>query len=250
MVFAREVSEEISRIIAKIRKALNVETLDILIAQSEVRDLGGVRVVVKRFSSEIGLLKWLPPAIFLRASYPFTLVPRERFKRELRFMTFEGWQGFRVPKIVSVDEEELVVVREFVEGEPLRCDKPEDAATLGRVLAEVHSKGFSMGDAKPTNLLISGGVPYVVDAEQSVPFREDWGGWDLAVAAFFISLVNYAEVSKFRELFGELSRAYLKSGGSRNAYCEILSPRNAAVIAFMPLPHVLALSEVRREHCR
>ncbi len=250
MTITRDLPAEIGRALARIRKALGVESLDFLIAQSEVEDVGGTKVVVKRFSSEVGLLKWLPPALLLRASYPFALAPRERLRRELEFMRFGGWRGLRVPKILSVDEGELIIVREFVEGEPLRCDRPEDVAVLGRVLAEVHGRGFSMGDVKPTNFLLSQGTPYVVDAEQSAPSRDDWNSWDLAVASFFVSLTNYAETSRFRELFGELSKAYLDSGGNRRAYCEVLSPKNAAVIAFMPLPHLLALTEVRRELCR
>ncbi|MEM1961902.1 MAG: hypothetical protein QXY48_02250 [Sulfolobales archaeon] len=249
MSFVREISSELNKVIAELKKALSMESLDVLIAQSEVRDLGGTKVVVKRFTSEIGLLKWLPPAILLRASYPFALTPRERFKREKRFMEYSGWQSFRLPKIYSVDEEELVVVREFIDGLPLKCDRLDDVVILGRVLAEIHSKGFSMGDVKPTNFLVSSGVPYVIDAEQSTPFKYELGSWDIAVAAFFIALANYVEVSKFRELFEEFSKAYLQFGGSEESYCELLSPRNAVVITFMPLPNTFVLYEVQKSYC-
>ncbi|MEM2006912.1 MAG: hypothetical protein QXG17_05520 [Sulfolobales archaeon] len=250
MPFVREISSEINKVIAELKKALSIENLDILIAQSEVRNLGETKVVVKRFTSEIGLLKWLPPAILLRASYPFALTPRERFKRETKFMDYSGWQRFRCPKIYSVDEEELVIMREYIDGVPLRCDRLADVVILGRVLAEIHSKGFSMGDVKPTNFLISSGVPYVIDAEQSTPFRDELGSWDIAVAAFFISLSSYVEVTKFRELFDEFSKAYLQSGGSAESYCDLLSPRNAVMMTFMPLPNTLILSEVRKSYCR
>lgn len=249
MSFVREISSEISKVISELRKALSMESLDFLVAQSEVRDLGGTRVVIKRFTSEVGLLKWLPPAILLRASYPFALIPKERFRRELRFMEFSDWRGFRVPKILSADENELVVTREFVEGYPLRCDRHTDAARLGSVLGEIHSKGFCMGDVKPTNFIVSDDVPYVIDAEQSTPFREDLGSWDLAVAAFFIAFTSYMDTEKFRDLFEEFSKSYLNHGGSKSSYCDILSPRNAVMITFMPLPNILMLSEVRKNYC-
>lgn len=249
MSFVRDISSEISRVIAEIRKAFSIETLDVLVAQSEVRSLGQTKVVVKRFTSEIGLLKWLPPAILLRTSYPFALTPRERFRREMKFMSLGEWRGFRVPRVISVDEDELVVVREFIDGEPLKCDRWTDVVTLGRVLAEIHSRGFSMGDVKPTNFLIGGGEPYVIDAEQSTQFRSDLGGWDLAVAAFFIALSNYMDTTRFRELFEGFSEAYLRHGGPKDSYCDLLSPRNAVMITFIPLPSTLILADVRRTYC-
>ncbi|MCS7099506.1 MAG: hypothetical protein RMH84_00265 [Sulfolobales archaeon] len=249
MSLIKEISSEINKVITELRKVLAAESLDILIAQSEIREVGGRKVVVKKFTSEIGLLKWLPPAIFLRASYPFAIAPRERFKRETKFMEFGEWSGFRVPRILSTDEVELVVVREYVEGEVVRCDRVADVRTLGKVLAEVHSRGFSLGDVKPTNFLISGSVPYVIDAEQSTRFREDMGSWDLVVVAFFISLASYMGTEKFRDLFGEFSESYLKSGGSRESYCGIISPKNAVMLTFMPLPNVLALSDVKKAYC-
>ncbi|MCX8185138.1 MAG: hypothetical protein RMI56_03640 [Sulfolobales archaeon] len=249
MSLVREISSEVSKVIAELRKVFAIENLDFLITQSEIREIGGKKLVIKKFTSEIGLLKWLPPAILLRASYPFTITPRERFKREVGFMEFKDWSELRVPKILSVDESELVITREYIEGKIVRCDKLADVRILGRVLAEVHNRGFSMGDVKPSNFLISGSVPYVIDAEQSTQFREDMGSWDLAVAAFFISLASYIDTEKFRKLFNEFSNSYLEAGGSRESYCDILSPKNAVLLTFMPLPNVLVLSDVKKTYC-
>ena len=246
----RELSSEVDRVLSELRRALSIEGLDSLVAQSEVREEGGVRVVVKRFTKEVGLLKWIPPAVFLRASYPYALAPRERFSREIRFMRFQDWAGFRVPRILSVDEDELVVVREYVEGRYLDCGRVEDVVRLGSVLAESHSKGFSLGDVKPTNFLVSGYSTYVIDAEQSTQFREELGSWDIAVAAFFIAISNLVRVREFSEHYTAFSEAYIKEGGFTRSYCGLLSPRNAVLLAFIPLTHLAAIAEVHRNLCR
>jgi tRNA A-37 threonylcarbamoyl transferase component Bud32 len=246
----RGLSSELDRFLTELRRALSIEGLDSLVAQSEVREEGGVRVVVKRFTKEVGLLKWLPPAVFLRASYPYALSPRERFGREVRFMTFQGWEGFRVPRVLSFDEEELVIVREYVDGRYLDCGRVEDVARLGSVLAESHRKGFSLGDVKPTNFLVSGGSTYVIDAEQSTQFREELGSWDIAVATFFIALLNVARVREFGEYYAAFSEAYVGGGGSISSYCDLLSPRNAVMLAFIPLTHLVTVVEVQKGFCR
>lgn len=250
MSLLKEISSEIGRMLSELRKALSVENLDVLIAQSEVKEVNGLKVVVKRFTSEIGLLKWLPPAIFLKASYPFALTPKERFEREIDFMSFSNWEKFRVPKILSADRENLTITREYVEGRSLSCDKRDDVATLGKILAEVHSKGFCLGDVKPTNFIVNNEAIYVIDAEQSVRFREELGSWDLIVATFFISLANYMKFDVFHELFTEFSRSYLDSGGSIRSYCDMLSPRNAVLATFIPLPNLVEISNTRRRYCR
>jgi len=243
------ISSEVDRVLSELRRALSIEGLDSIIAQSEVREEGGVKVVVKRFTKEVGLLKWLPPAILLRASYPYALSPRERFNREVRFMRFQGWVGFRVPRILSVDEKELVVVREYVEGRYLDCGRVDDVVRLGSVLAEAHSKGFSLGDIKPTNFLISREFVYVIDAEQSTQFSEELGGWDIAVATLFIALLNIARIREFSELYTAFSEVYIRGGGCIRSYCGLLSPRNAILLAFTPLTHLVAVAEVHKSFC-
>jgi len=243
------ISSEVDRVLSELRRVLSMEGLDSLIAQSEIREEGGVKVVIKRFTKEVGLLKWLPPAVFLRANYPYVLSPRERFNRELRFMRFQGWVGFRVPRILSVDEEDLVVVREYVDGRYLDCGMVEDAVRLGSVLAESHSKGFSLGDVKPTNFLVSGGSTYVIDAEQSTQFRDELGSWDIAVATFFIALSNLTRIREFEEHYVAFSEAYIGAGGSTSSYCGVLSPRNAVLLAFIPLTHLIAVADVHRRFC-
>ncbi len=250
MSLLKEISSEISRMISELRKVFRVESIDVLIAQSEVREINGVKVVMKKFTSEIGLLKWLPPAIFLKVSYPFALTPKERFEREMRFMSFSGWEGFKVPRILNADHENLIVIREYVEGEPLSCDRRDNVVALGRILAEVHSKGFCLGDVKPTNFITNREAIYVIDAEQSVYFREELGSWDLMVATFFISLANYMNIDMFQELFEEFSRSYLESGGLMRSYCDMLSPRNAVLATFIPLPNLVVISNIRKKYCQ
>ena len=72
-------------------------SIDKLISQAEVITFEGRKAIKKVFTSEVGIIKWLPLALLLRPVYPFTLDPRERFKRELNFFNLGAsgkWSSF------------------------------------------------------------------------------------------------------------------------------------------------------------
>ncbi len=215
---------------------INID-VDVLLGQVDIMNLGGLKVVRKKFSSEIGILKWLPPSIFYKASYPFTVVPNERFKRELKFFSSGGGRWYRVPKVYEIDEVNLILVREFVEGSKLAYDL-EASNLLGKVLAEVHSKGYALGDVKPSNFIVNDGV-YIIDAEQAVAGgNDDLFSWDLILTLLFISYRYVVDPGGFKKFASQFINSYLEVGGSITAVKSIFSIKNLGIALLIP-PHTL-----------
>jgi len=220
--------------------------IDRLISQSEIVTIDGRKYVRKRYLKEVGIIKWIPPTILFRVSYPFTLSPRERFKRELDFMTY-GWQGFvRTPKPVHVDEEKLEILREYVEGNVINYLR--DSEPLGKALALIHSEGWALGDVKPTNFLVDNDSThvYVIDAEQSVRTNNlTHKAWDIALSAFFASYAYLSDLTTYESFLQEFLREYVRRWeGGVAVLKELSSMRFGGIFLIMPLPHVFALADM------
>ncbi len=221
----------------------NLHALDKLISQSEVIDFNGSKAVRKKFSSEVSLLKWLPPAIFLKSIYPFAYDPLERLRREVNFLTSAGWEFVKVPKLLKVSTEEAYIVREYVEGDFI--DLRKDAVTMARVLSEIHRRGFVMGDVKPTNFLVNPEGVYVIDAEQSIASPEEQlRAWDLVLILFFATYAFITSRTGFRKFTEEFLRTYLKTGGASEPVAQILDLKFGGILMLMPVPHLIELTSV------
>ncbi len=220
--------------------------IDRLISQSEIVVIDGRKYVRKRYLKEVGIIKWIPPTILFRVSYPFTLSPRERFKRELNFMTY-GWQGFvRTPKPVHIDEENLEILREYVEGSVINYLR--DSEPLGRALALIHGEGWALGDVKPTNFLVNKDSThvYVIDAEQSVRTNDlTHKAWDITLTAFFASYAYLSDLTAYEAFLQEFLREYVRGWeGGIAVLRELSSMRFGGIFLIMPLPHVFTLADM------
>ncbi|MCD6323666.1 MAG: hypothetical protein J7L55_00960 [Desulfurococcales archaeon] len=236
-------TERINELLKQLRSLLTstVPNMDKLISQTEIRVEGGRKYVVKKFTREVGLIKWIPPAIIFRATYPFTLIPRERFRRELRFFS-HPWENVRTPNVLESDEESLTIEREYVEGSILNYG--EDLEKLAEGLAEIHSKGWALGDVKPTNFIVGENGLYVIDAEQAVDSgKRTYMAWDLMLTSFFAAYTYLVEVSKYEEFVREFFRKYLDFGGPFDAVKNVGGFRFGGLVLLMPLPHVFTLAE-------
>lgn len=211
--------------------------IDILLGQVDIITWRGLKAVKKKFSSEVGILKWLPPSIFYKASYPFTVVSHERFRRELQFFLSGGGRWFKVPKIYEVDEENTVLIREFIDGSKLTYELGV-SELLGKVLAEIHLRGYALGDVKPSNFIVSDGI-YVIDAEQAViTSNNDLFSWDLILTLLFISYRYVVEPKDFKIFVKHFIESYLEGGGSILNVKSIFSIRNLSIALLIP-PHTL-----------
>ncbi len=223
-------------------------SIDKLISQAEVITFEGRKAIKKVFTSEVGIIKWLPLALLLRPVYPFTLDPRERFKRELNFFNLGAsgkWSSFSTPRVLSVDENALTLIREYVEGDLI--DYKENAKMLAAALAEVHSKGYVLGDVKPTNFVV-GNELYIIDAEQATQSSSnDHRAWDLLLTTFFMSYLLIRDLPTFKEVLKDFLKGYLDSGGGEEAVKQVASIKLTSLSLLIPLPHLVALGRVLEE---
>jgi len=219
-----------------------------LISQVEVITFEGKKAIKKVFTSEVGIIKWLPPTLLFRPVYPFTLDPGERFKRELNFFNLGAsgkWSSFSTPRVLSVDEDALTLVREYVEGDLI--DYRKDIKMLAAALAEVHSKGYVLGDVKPTNFIV-GKELYIIDAEQATQSSSnDHRAWDIMLSTFFMSYLMIWDLPTFKETLRDFLRSYLDNGGGEDVIKNVTSIKLTSVSLLMPLPHLVTLGKVLEE---
>lgn len=201
--------------------------------------------VVKRFS-DVRSLKWALLGIWAFTARKFSMTPLARLNREYRASLKLREAGVRVPKPVGVAPDERVLVTEYIEGTPLSkvIDKivGEGVGDLGaveefgRVLAQVHKAGFALGDAKASNVIISGGKPYLTDLEQAVEGGDE--AWDVAEFIYYTSkmYLTGAGVEK-------VARAFLASYRRANGGEVIAKARGMRYLA--PFQPFLAASVTR-----
>ena len=212
------------------------EVLDRLVSQPEIIEWAGVKAVRKRFTKHIGLLKWVPAAIVFRAAYRFSVSPGERLRREVSFFS-RGWGDLVVPRVLSVDEDRFVLIREFIEGR--RIDLRKDCGAIGTALGSIHGRGAALGDTKPSNFLMVGDRVALIDAEQSLLEARPYEmGWDLLLTALFLSLFYITNTEAFRSCVKELINSYVKAGGKRDALDGVGSIRNSGLAVIIPLMHL------------
>ncbi len=199
-----------------------IDFIDDVIKQVEVVEVGGRKLVLKKYSSEPGLVKWfvvkslsLPLQI-----YPYTMNSRERMSREIEFFSTKPG-GVCTPEIVDVDWDQLTMLREYVDGEHLIPSISVDKVScIAETLYKIHSSNYCLGDSKYSNfLLVNSGRVYIIDAEQSVKCSLDYmKAWDTVV---FLTTIVYAlgpvkaileteEITSFMKSFIE---KYIDYGG-------------------------------------
>jgi len=229
-----------------LRNAMNDPyIIDKLISQAEIVTINGRNYIRKRYAREVGIMKWLPPALFLKPIYPFTLEPRERLRREVNFFRSK-WNGFKVPNILSYDENKLELIREYVEGRLINYRSDDDLRMLAKVFAEIHSKRYALGDVKPTNFLVNNnGDIYVIDAEQAVSDANiDSMSWDLLATLLISAYFYIANITKYREAIRLFFKEYLSSNGGENVLANIASQKFVGLAILIPLPHLISIVEV------
>lgn len=219
-------------------------SIDNLLGQIEVIEWNGLKAVRKSFQKQIGLLKWLPPSMLYKASYPFVISPQERFNREVFFFSAGDGARYRVPRIYEVVESDLIIIREFIDGKPLVYNL-DTCALIARALADVHLKGFALGDVKPSNFIIKGEDVYIIDAEQAVrKGSPELFGWDLMLTLLFASYRYVIDLNGFKAFTRKFLESYLDAGGQSIWVKSITSPKNLSIGLLMPLHYLKAVSDI------
>jgi len=179
----------------------------------EISDGGRTqRAVVKRFKN-IAAFKWALLNIWAIPTKRFEQNPDARMAYEYTALLRFRELGFHTPRILLVYLSDRILVTEFVEGRSLahiitqylegESDDLEPVKLYGRTLAEVHSKGYTIGDTKPSNTLYCDSKLYLTDLEQAMEGGDP--SWDIAEFIYYaIKLASPSQrIKGFIEAFKE-----------------------------------------------
>jgi tRNA A-37 threonylcarbamoyl transferase component Bud32/predicted nucleotidyltransferase len=162
---------------------------------------GGERAVVVKNYTDVRSLKWALLGIWASTANRFSTAPVSRMDREYGTTLALRKEGVRVPRVLAVAPAERILVKEFVSGptlasvinEHLRGGKDGAApvAEYGRLMARVHSLGVALGDAKPSNVIVSPDGLYLTDLEQAAAGGDR--AWDIAEFLYYTAKLSTRE---------------------------------------------------------
>ncbi len=210
----------------------------------------GELLVVKIFQ-EWTNFKWLPLAFWALGAYTFDPTGRGRLINEYSMNREFRKHGLPVPDIYHVDLANKLIVEEYIEGTTLRElilkilrarleDVQEDLELLRRALkavALVHSKGFVLGDANPTNIILHRNNVFFVDLEQAR--KGNKYSWDLATLFFFTAhYVQGLSLRRLEQVIEAMVEGYLEEGEAEIVKGALKVPY-LRVYAFFAYPHAI-----------
>jgi Kae1-associated kinase Bud32 len=194
-------------------------------------DGGERKVFVKRFKDWSGF-KWFPLTMWSFGARSFSVSGQARLAKECAISEVLRREGFNVPKILHVSNAERLVFMEYIEGENLSLAIKRLTATTdhgavegelvkvdkaGEILARVHSRDISLGDAKPENMLVKqNGDIFLIDFEQATMGGDK--AWDIAVflyyAGHYIQSPQSSGKGKAELIANAFIGGYLRGGGN------------------------------------
>jgi Kae1-associated kinase Bud32 len=175
-------------------------------------------MVVKNFS-DVRSLKWALLGVWAAAANKFTMTPLARLEREYAVTRALRKSGVMVPAIIAVSPDVRILVKEYIEGPTLakviddffKGDRSglECVRAYGRLLAKVHRAGYSLGDAKASNVVVSYRGLFLTDLEQAD--RRGDKAWDLAEFVYFTAKLSSKE-SEMKEVAEAFLNSYVLDG--------------------------------------
>jgi tRNA A-37 threonylcarbamoyl transferase component Bud32/predicted nucleotidyltransferase len=178
------------------------------------------RLVVKQFAS-IKAIKWTAVNIWAAGIKKFDVDPASRLRREYGAMRYLRSAGFNTPEIVACVSDKRLLITRFVEGKRLsetidqillNKSTETDIITLwGQTLQLLHSKGHTLVDTKPTNVLVHDNKLFFTDLEQ-FSFDSD-KSWDIACFLYY-SLKFTSNEEAARKVVRAFLEGYLEDGNT------------------------------------
>jgi tRNA A-37 threonylcarbamoyl transferase component Bud32 len=185
-----------------------------VLSESLVCEGKGIKVAVKDYY-RLTMVKWIPATLASQLfGVKYRLGAKSRMAAEVKYLPLLR-TIIRTPKILKIcaDYGQAYIVREYIEGTPL--NKVEDESVwegAGEALAEIHQKGFYLGDPNPGNFVVDDDLAiWLVDAEQARanvrnPRRHE--AWDVLV---FLVYSLFLDIN--RRLLRVAMRSYAESRG-------------------------------------
>ncbi len=193
---------------------------------------GETKALAKRYKDLSGF-KWFPLTVWSFGVRSLSVSAQARLAKECAMNELLRSEGFNVPKIFHVSNAQRLVFMEFIEGEGLNqtikkvatAKKGEDVepelariSQAGEILAQVHSRGITLGDTKPENMLVKPDDSiYLIDFEQASQVAQKGDKpWDLAVFLYYsghyMQPLNGGNI-KAEAFTRAFIKGYLKGGG-------------------------------------
>jgi tRNA A-37 threonylcarbamoyl transferase component Bud32 len=187
-------------------------------------------VVVKNYT-DVRSLKWALLGIWASSAKRFSTAPLSRMDREYGMTLSLKGMGVLVPSVLAVAPSERILVKDFVSGLPLSgiissilkgsSSEVGPVSAYGEVLAKVHGEGIAVGDAKPSNVIVSKEGLYLTDLEQA--FAGGDQAWDIAEFLYYTAKLSNRE-DAMRKVATAFLDSYAKSGDRTNI-AKARSPR-------------------------
>jgi len=192
------------------------------------RGATGERSVVVKNYTDVRSLKWALLGIWASTANKFSTTALSRLDREYGMTLRLQAMAVHVPKILAVAPAERILVKDFVSGPTLSSiinsffkrssDDVTPVSAYGEEMARVHREGIALGDAKPSNVIISQDGLYLTDLEQAVPGGDQ--AWDIAEFLYFT-----AKLSAREDAMSKVATAFLKAYASSGTKASIVRAR-------------------------
>ena len=209
------------------------------------------KLIAKKYRNWTGL-KWFPLAVWALGTQDFSVLGKTRLGNEVAVSNMLSRQGIPAPKVRHVAPSELLLIREFIEGENQvrtvknvlsgsdRHGESSRLKIMGSLVAQAHYNRITIGDCKPENFIFNPkqGM-FVVDLEQG-GYRGN-AAWDLAELLYYSG--HYASIVTEMENVATMVRSmvdgYLSSGGEPDIVRSIGGLRYTKVFSLFTLPLVI-----------
>ena len=170
-------------------------------------------VVVKNYT-DVRSLKWAFLGIWASTTKRFSTAPLSRMDREYGMTLALQGMGVLVPSVLAVAPSERIIVKDYIDGQTLSArinalfkgasDDVSPINAYGEVLAKLHGNGVAVGDAKPSNVVVTVPGLYLTDLEQA--FSGGDKAWDIAEFLYYT-----AKLSTHEDAMRRVANAFLES---------------------------------------
>jgi Kae1-associated kinase Bud32 len=209
------------------------------------------RLVVKRFAS-VRAAKWAAMNFWVAGLKKFHVDPTTRLANEYIAIRHFKEIGVNTSSIVAVVPERKLIITRYLEGDNLgdmiesilrnRHDDTAAIAEFGRILCRLHASGCTVGDTKPSNVLVNDDSVYLVDLEQ-FSFGTD-KAWDLVCFIYYSIKFTQNDVAA-RKIVRAFLDGYMREGGDAAVLKKAMSRKY--VPAFYPALVLDVVNAVRDE---
>ncbi len=177
-----------------------------------------IAIAAKCFK-DIKSIKWAFLNLWALPTKWFETSPLTRLGREYSAIRRLREIGLNTPRVISVILNKRILVTNFIEGINLGkiikdildghdVDK-SPVSLYGESTGCAHKHGYSLGDTKPSNAILSDGKIFLTDLEQASEHGDK--AWDVALFIYYSNKLTL-NVSGARTVTQEFLKGYLRTG--------------------------------------